>query len=184
MRRYVGTGLGEWSEAMVREYRLPATPQEFAAHLMEVILPELRATAQPMPGAAETVRAAAAWGGPIAIASSSERVIVDMLSHRFGWELMIPVRCTGDDVPRAKPAPDLFLLAAERLGVAPEDCLVLEDSVNGARAAHAAGMSCIGIPHPTYDASEFAGITVALLPSLRGFDPADWLEQRLRHITP
>jgi HAD superfamily hydrolase (TIGR01509 family) len=176
MRKYMGTGLREWADAMVREYALETTPQAFAAHIMEVVVPELAHSAEPMPGALDTVSAAAAWGGPLAIASSSERVIVESVSARFGWNRAIPVRCTGDEVARAKPAPDLFLLAAERLGIAPADCLVLEDSVNGARAAHAAGMTCIAVPNPVYRPGEFDGIAAKLVPSLPELDLTEWLE--------
>ena len=56
--------------------------------------------------------------------------------------------CTRNDVARVKPAPDLFLLAAERLGVAPADCVVFEDTPNGLAAAHAAGMWAVAVPSP------------------------------------
>ena len=55
--------------------------------------------------------------------------------------------CTRDDVQHVKPAPDLFLLAAERLGTEPAACVVFEDSPNGLRAAHTAGMKTVAIPN-------------------------------------
>ncbi len=175
MSKYIGMGLVPWSEAMVHEYQLTVTPDRFGAELMEMILPELIRTAEPMPGALETVTAAQAWGGPIAIASSSSRPIVETVVQKFGWDAIIPIRCTGDEVAYTKPAPDLFLLAADRLGVAPGDCLVLEDSVNGARAAHAAGMTCIAVPNPAYRPSHFEGIAVQVVPSLTELDIRTWL---------
>lgn len=176
LHKYIGTGLVAWSEAIVREYQFSVSPELFLEELMSMIVPALEARAQPMPGAVATIAAAKAKNLPIAIASSSPRVLVDAVAGKFGWTEAIPVRCTGDEVVHAKPAPDIFLLAAQRLGVAPSDCLVLEDSVNGARAATAAGMRCIAVPNPAYDHPHFEGITVAVLPSLELFDVESWLE--------
>ena len=136
------------AEAMVREYRLVVTPEAFAAHVMEAVVPELARAAEPMPGALDTVSAASAWGGPLAIASSSERVIVETVASRFGWDRAIRVRCTGDEVARAKPAPDLFLHCAATFAVEPARCLVVDDSQHGVAAAVAAGMTAIGFVDP------------------------------------
>jgi beta-phosphoglucomutase-like phosphatase (HAD superfamily) len=91
--------------------------------------------------------AAEALGLRCAVASSSsvgwlERWLgKHCIRHRFG------AICGRDDVARVKPAPDLYLLAASRLGVDPAACLVLEDSPNGIRAARAAGMRCVAVPN-------------------------------------
>jgi HAD superfamily hydrolase (TIGR01509 family) len=175
MSRYIGTGLSDWTVAMVREYGLTVTPQRFGEELLELIIPALAELAEPMPGAAETIAAVQAWGGMVAIASSSNRSIVDPIVHRFGWDSIIPIRCTGDEVANTKPAPDLFLLAAQRLGVDPADCLVLEDSLNGARAALSAGMTCIAVPNPAYQPSDFEAITPHIIPSLTTLTIRDWL---------
>ncbi len=65
----------------------------------------------------------------------------------MAWTTLFDVVCTRDDVAAVKPAPDLFLLAAERLGVRPQDCVVFEDSPNGLRAARAAGMWAVAVPN-------------------------------------
>jgi pseudouridine-5'-monophosphatase len=155
---------------------LPIAPPLFLEELMSMIIPALGERAEPMPGAVATIAAAKQMGIPIAIASSSPSTLVEPIVRRLGWDVEIPVRCTGDQVTHAKPAPDIFLLAAERLGVAPSDCLVLEDSVNGARAATAAGMTCIAVPNPVYQPSHFEGITAAVIPSLEVLDLHAWLE--------
>jgi len=82
-----------------------------------------------------------------AVASSSSRewVLGWLQRHRIAGRF--EAVCARDDVERVKPAPDLFLLAAERLGVAPAACLVFEDSPNGMRAARAAGMRCVAVPN-------------------------------------
>ena len=83
---------------------------------------------------------------PMAVASGSDRVIVERELTHLGLRDMFPVVVTASDVPRSKPFPDMFLLAAEKLGVAPEKCLVFEDGRNGIEAATRAGMASVYIP--------------------------------------
>jgi len=82
-----------------------------------------------------------------AVASSSSRAWVEGWLTRHGIRGRVEVICARDDVARVKPAPDLFLLAAERLALPPAACLVFEDSPNGMRAARAAGMRCVAVPN-------------------------------------
>ena len=72
----------------------------------------------------------------------------------------------GHDVQNGKPAPDIFLLAAEKLGVAPESCFVFEDSANGIRAGHSAGMKCIGVPDIVPFSDDIKKLMLAELGSL------------------
>jgi len=83
-----------------------------------------------------------------AIASSSFTDHVELMIGRFGLTPLFDGLFGGDKVSRSKPAPDLFLYAADRLGVAPDRCVVIEDSANGVRAARAAGMRVIGFRNP------------------------------------
>ncbi|MFN0127210.1 MAG: HAD family hydrolase, partial [Verrucomicrobiales bacterium] len=83
---------------------------------------------------------------PLAVASGSDRNIVLRELRHLGLLDLFPVVVTADDVARSKPAPDLFLLAAERLGVPATSCLVFEDGKNGLRAAEAAGMPWVYVP--------------------------------------
>ncbi len=100
------------------------------------------------PGVVELATAAHDAGVKVAVASSSPLDWV--LGHltRLGIDGLFPVRATSDDVghERTKPHPDLFLLAAERLGVEPTDCVVFEDSEPGVTAANAAGCASVGVP--------------------------------------
>jgi len=89
-----------------------------------------------------------ASGAPISVASGGERSDVLETLRLINLEGFFPVIVTADDVQRAKPAPDLFLLAAELMGVPPRDCLVIEDSLLGVEAANEAGMESILVPHP------------------------------------
>jgi HAD superfamily hydrolase (TIGR01509 family) len=97
------------------------------------------------PGCRELIDAA--YGVvPIAVASSSKRRLVHGVLEQLGVASRFGALLSGDDVARAKPAPDLFLAAAKAIGAAIEDCVVLEDSLAGATAGHAAGMKVIAVP--------------------------------------
>ena len=98
------------------------------------------------PGVASFAQWLVAQGVPVAIASGSSPLAIDRTLEYAGLDGLFPVRISTVEVPRGKPAPDIFLEAARRLGVDPAQCLVLEDSVPGVQAAKAAGMSCIALP--------------------------------------
>ena len=100
------------------------------------------------PGVLDRMQEAAALGLPAAVASSSSLEWVGSWLTRHGLRDLVRAVCTRDDVTRVKPAPDLFLLAADRLGVAAADCVVFEDTPNGLAAAHAAGMWAVAVPSP------------------------------------
>jgi HAD superfamily hydrolase (TIGR01509 family) len=115
-----------------------------------------RCEAEPLcAGVAARLADAQELGLPVAVASSSSKEWVGGWLERHQLRHHVQALCTRDDVARVKPAPDLFLLAAERLGVAPEACLVFEDTPNGIAAAHAAGMWAVAIPGPMTRALEF-----------------------------
>ena len=110
---------------------------------------QTRCEAQPLlPGVVDRVREARAAGLRTAVASSSLSEWVEGWLARHRIRDLFDAVCTRDQVAQVKPAPDLFLLAAARLGVAPEECLAFEDSPHGIRAARAAGMRCVAIPNP------------------------------------
>ncbi len=118
-----------------------------------------------------------ARGSPKAVASSSERATIDRLLGSVGLLERFAVTVAGDEVAHGKPAPDIFLLAASRLGVEPGRCLVLEDSEPGARAAHAAGMAVIIVPDLKPPSDETARLAEAVLPDLHAVRA--WLARRL-----
>lgn len=107
------------------------------------------------PGVFDRLAEARALGLPAAVASSSSLEWVGPWLTRHGLRDLVDAVCTRDDVERVKPAPDLFLLAAERLGVPPAQCVVFEDTPNGVAAAHAAGMWAVAVPSPITRALEF-----------------------------
>lgn len=87
-------------------------------------------------------------GAKIGLASSSNRDFIEMILNRLGIIRYFDVIVSGDEVKKSKPEPDIFLKAAEGLKVNPEDCLVIEDSQHGVKAANLAGMKCIGFHNP------------------------------------
>lgn len=110
-----------------------------------------RTRLQPVPGIPELLGALVAAGRPLAIASSGSRDRVHLGTSSTAIDLFFrgsPV-ITANDVERGKPFPDLFLAAAERAGIAPDRCLVIEDSPFGVEAAHRAGMTAVGLAHRT-----------------------------------
>ena len=115
------------------------------------------------PGAEEAVRALAArW--PLGLASSSNRELIDLFLELAGFGDAFRVTVSSEEVARGKPSPDVYLEAASRLGVDAARCVAIEDSSNGIRAGHAAGMAVIAVPNPHYppadDALALAAATV------------------------
>ncbi|MEN9938888.1 MAG: hypothetical protein RLZZ387_5467 [Chloroflexota bacterium] len=106
----------------------------------------LSAAQELLPGVLTILDEAAALGLPCAVASSSDRAWVEGWLERHAIRGRFVCVRTADDVARTKPHPDLFLSAAEWLGVDPALCVVFEDSPNGILAAHAAGMTCVAVP--------------------------------------
>ncbi|MEE1754449.1 HAD family hydrolase [Streptomyces sp. SP18CS02] len=140
----------------------------------------------PLPGARRLVAEAERRGLPLAIASSSRSASVVPHLDAFGLLGSFTVIVTAEDVPQVKPAPDLYLLAARRLGVDPTDIVAFEDSNRGVRAARAAGAFCVAVPHALSRSHDF-GAADLRLDSLALCDLDDLLslsfEKRKAHAT-
>lgn len=117
----------------------------------------LRSTLHPLPGVIDRLKEAAALGLLTAIASSSPRTWIDSWLDQLGLHNHFHHITTLDDTGRAKPNPSLFLHAAEKLGVATHEAVIFEDSLNGLRAAQAAGIRCIVAPGPMTQHLDFTG---------------------------
>lgn len=98
------------------------------------------------PGVPSIFESIRSMGIPMALATATTRVTVDNYMRKTGYGVYFDRIVTGDTVPNGKPAPDIFLSAAEQLGVHPNNCLVIEDSPNGVRAGVAAGMYVVMVP--------------------------------------
>jgi HAD superfamily hydrolase (TIGR01509 family) len=118
------------------------------------------------PGSLEILAAARAKSLPLALASSSSHRLIAAVLDRFSLAPMFGAIVSGESVPRPKPAPDIFLRAASELGVAPSSCAVLEDSLAGATAGRAAGMTVVAIPEGSPEGRGFEAVADAVLPDL------------------
>lgn len=143
---------------LVDALALPITAEDYLAE-REAGLAALMPTAEAMPGARELTIALHDRGVPQALATSSSRRLFELKTRRHGpwFAAVFTAVVTGDD-PRlrhSKPAPDIFLLAAQDLGADPATCLVVEDAPAGVAAARAAGMQVLAVPDPGMDRSRF-----------------------------
>jgi sugar-phosphatase len=128
-----------------RPWQGPPTA-EVTQQIVDGVIAHVLAEGQPMPGVLEALDMVHAAGLPIAIASSSSEGMIRAVIRRLKIERYIQVICSADDEAEGKPHPAVYLRAAERLRVPPDECLALEDSPTGVLAAKAAGMYCIAVP--------------------------------------
>ena len=150
---------------------LPETPEEINAEVVWRMEAGYRESLPLIPGAVETVeRLAARW--PLGLASSSNRVLIDLALEASGLARHFRATASSEEVPRGKPAPDVYLEAARRLGVSPERCAGIEDSENGIRSAKAAGMRVLAIPNPQFP------------PAADALAEADLVLASIRELTP
>jgi len=134
------------------------------------------ADAQPIPGAPEALRAAAARKLKLAVVSSSPRAVIERILERLGLAHLVDpgARVGGDDVHNGKPDPEGFLMAARALGVEPDDALVFEDSRAGLLAARAAGMRSMFITCCATDIAENAALATAAFTHYGTLPPSFW----------
>lgn len=163
----VGTRLDEFIPYLRNHYGFKESVEELIDELTNRLLVRIAEDVAAQPGAVEMIDYVRQSGIPHAIASSSPMSVINATLEAQGWGDLFPVRCTADDEPRGKPAPDVYLAAARRLAVDPTACLALEDSPNGSRAAVAAGMTCYAVPDLSHSSiSDFADITPHVFASL------------------
>ncbi|WP_030616031.1 HAD family hydrolase [Streptomyces fulvoviolaceus] len=156
--RYVGISTLETTVHLKELYGLRPSVDELLADTNRRYLELARASTPAYPEMRKFVELLAAEGVPMAVASGSSPEAIDAILTGTGLGTYLRTLVSADEVPRGKPAPDVFLEAARQLGADPADCVVLEDAAPGAAAAHAAGMRCIAIPYVAAqaDAPEFA----------------------------
>jgi len=145
-RLMLGRRTSESAQLVWEALRPPVSPEELAARKTTEFLSSLESGVPVMPGLWALLARIEALGLPWAVATSTPRPVAEVVLGKLGVTGRYDALACGDEVARGKPAPDIFLLAAERLGVAPAACLVLEDSAAGCAAAAAAGMRVIAVP--------------------------------------
>jgi HAD superfamily hydrolase (TIGR01509 family) len=154
-RDMMGMSSVEWSRYMADQLGVPGTPEEINAAIVQRMLERYGEAPPLIPGAVEAVRRCAErW--PLAVASSSNPELIEVVLDVARLHDVIPVVVSSQEVARGKPAPDVYLEAARRLGVEPQLCAAVEDSHNGIRSAKAAGMRVVAIPNPHFPPDETA----------------------------
>jgi HAD superfamily hydrolase (TIGR01509 family) len=167
----MGMSSPEWSRYMHDVVGLAESPEEINREVVRRMLERYRERLPLIDGAVEAVRRIAArWR--LGLASSSNREIIDGALDAAGLASLFDVTVSSEEVGRGKPAPDVYLEAARRLGMTPGMCAAVEDSANGIRSAHAAGMRVIAIPNrrfrPPDDALELADALLVSIDELTG----------------
>jgi HAD superfamily hydrolase (TIGR01509 family) len=165
----MGMSSTEWSRYMHEELGLSESPEELSEEVVRRMEARYRGQLPLLPGAREAVeRVAARW--PLGLASSSNRPLIDLALEVSGLAERFRTTVSSEEVERGKPAPDVYLEAARRLGVDPARAVAVEDSHNGILSAAAAGMRVIAIPNrrfpPGEDALAFADVVLNSLDDL------------------
>jgi len=143
----MGSNSRQWSETMKRRLDLDLTAEQIEEAVVDAMVERYRRKGAPaIDGAVEAVRRLAAEL-PLALASSSHRRVIDAALDGTGLRDAFRAVVSSDEVEHGKPAPDVFVEAAQRLGVGPSDVLVVEDSLNGLKAGQAAGMTTVLVPN-------------------------------------
>ena len=145
-RDMMGMSSPEWSRYMHDVIGLPEPPEEINREVVDRMLALYAAGPPWLPGAVDAVRRLAGVF-TLGLASSSNRELIDAVLAAGGIGELFAATVSSEEVSRGKPAPDVYLEAARRLEVSPADCVAIEDSHNGIRAAKAAGMRCIAVPN-------------------------------------
>ena len=162
--RMMGMSTGEWSRHLAEEVGVPRTPDQVAADVLGRMAERYRADLPLIPGAVEAVRRIGERF-TLALASSSARILIDQVLATAGLTDAFQVTLSTEEVPRGKPYPDVYLAAAEKLGLAPAACAAVEDSSNGLRSAAAAGLAVVAVPHGVYPPAEDAIAKASLVVS-------------------
>ena len=145
---FVGAGEDRYIGGVAAKYDFPLDLTGAKKRTYEIYLDLVPARLEAFPGVHTLLTSCRAAGLLIAVASSADKIKVNANLQKIGlpikfWDAVV----WGEDVQNKKPSPDIFLLAANKLGVNPNECTVVEDAVNGVEAARAAGMRCIAVTH-------------------------------------
>jgi len=170
-RDMMGMSTPEWTAYMHDVLGVPLPPAAIRAEVVARLSARYRRSLPLIPGAADAVRRMARRF-PLAVASSSDRALVDLVLDLAGLTPCFRTWVASEEVARGKPAPDVYLEAARRLGVPPAHCAAVEDSTGGLRAAAAAGMRLIAVPNRGYPPDPAAvALADTVLTSVRALTP-------------
>jgi beta-phosphoglucomutase len=143
---FVGAGEDRYIGGVAEYYGFPLDVPAAKKRTYEIYLNLVSSRLEAFPGALDLVHACREAGLYMAVASSADLIKVRANLEKIGLPIQFwDALATGEDALHKKPAPDIFLAAARKLGVAPTECVVVEDAVNGVQAAHVAGMRCVAV---------------------------------------
>jgi HAD superfamily hydrolase (TIGR01509 family) len=170
-REMMGMSSPEWSRYMHDVIGVPDPPEQISEEVVERMEELYRRQLPLIDGAVEAVhRIGARW--PLAIASSSNRPLIDLFLELTGTQELFRATVSSEEVANGKPAPAVYLEAASRLGAAPDRCAAIEDSENGIRSASAAGMRVLAIPNRVFPpGAEALALADVVLDSLAELTP-------------
>jgi HAD superfamily hydrolase (TIGR01509 family) len=171
-RAMMGMSSTEWSRYIHDELGVAETAEEISTAVVRRMAARYEERLPLVEGAREAVeRLAARW--PLAVASSSNRPLIDAVLRLGELAPFFRATVSSEEVARGKPAPDVYLEAARRLGVPPDRCVAIEDSHSGIRSARAAGMRVVAIPNASYPPDDEAlALADVVLRSLAELDVA------------
>jgi HAD superfamily hydrolase (TIGR01509 family) len=166
----MGANSAAWAHTMRVRLDLPLDEATIQQAIVDAMVDRYRRDGAPeIPGATDAARRIAA-DRPVAVASSAHRAVIDAALVATGLDDLFAVVVSSDEVAHGKPAPDVYLEAARRLGIPATACLVIEDSYNGVRAGKAAGMTVVLVPNdsvpPAPGTHELADIVLERLADL------------------
>jgi HAD superfamily hydrolase (TIGR01509 family) len=170
-RALMGMSSTEWSRYLHEHAGVADEPEAINEEVVRRMLETYRGRLPLIDGAVDAVRRIGErW--PLALASSSNRPLIDAVLEVAGLSRWFRATVSSEEVARGKPAPDVYLEAARRLGVEPTACAAVEDSHGGIRSAKAAGMRVVAIPNPSYPPDDDAlSLADVVLPTIRELDP-------------
>jgi HAD superfamily hydrolase (TIGR01509 family) len=158
----MGMSTAEWARYLSHDLHAGAPPETVAALVIERMQARYRQGPPLMRGAVEAVRRLASrW--PLGLASSSPPVLIDAVLEGANLTTSFAVTMSTEQVPRGKPAPDIYVAVTRRLGCPPASCAAVEDSTNGIRSAVAAGLRTVAVPHRRYPPEPAALQSAALV---------------------
>jgi HAD superfamily hydrolase (TIGR01509 family) len=170
-RDMLGMSSREWPVYLVEQLGVRLSAEEVNRAVVDAMLRGYERELPLLPGAREAVERAHRQV-PIGLASSSNREVIDLVLDRMGVVALFAATVSSEEVERGKPAPDVYLEAARRMDVDPRAAVAIEDSENGIRSAHAAGMRVFAIPNPHFPpAGEALALADEVLPSLERLMP-------------
>src|SRR3972149_9638798 len=153
--KIVGLNQKDSGRLLKETFNLPETIEELLAERIDLIVRIYEEELELIPSLKTILKELKKSGFLLALASSSPLRVINLVLNRFSLNQFFSVVVSGESVEFGKPHPDIYLYTSKKLGVAPRECVVFEDSINGVKSAKSAGMTCIAIPDKRLNQKEF-----------------------------